>query len=370
MAELAAFLAGSRERLSGAPARPLLVVMGSAAADVDSLAGSVSYAYLRHQEPAPSPAAVPVARVTRQELGLRPEAVALFRLAGLELAQLPCADEVDLAELVGRRATTLALVDDDGRGLARVLYARVREVVDHHPAAEPPPRTETRLLAEVGSACTLVGEEIFRRRPGLMQRELATLLLGAVLLDTANLAAQAGRATARDLRLAERLLGIADLDGDGLYGRLLARRQEPGELGSPELLRRDCKEERLRTVPFGLASVPLTLQAWWERDPGLARSLEAFRRSRGLELLLVLLYRQERSFRRQLVVCASSGRLMGRVVQFLQELPLKLSEIPAAGAAPGPAPANAPAVRFFEQGATEVSRKALQPLLRSFLEGL
>jgi exopolyphosphatase len=366
MAELAGFLAGCRVRLSAASAGPLLVVMGSPSADPDSLAGAVAYAYLRHHELAPPSAAVPAARVARAELSLRPEALELFRLAGLELAQLPCSDELDLPELALGRAVVLALVDDDGRGLPQPLYARIREVVDHHPGAEPPPQAETLLLAQVGSTCTLVAEEILRRRPGLMQRELATLLLGAILLDTANLAPEAGRATERDLRLAERLMGIAGLEGDGLYGRLLARRQELAQLGSPDLLRRDYKELRAGGVVFGLASVPLTLQAWRERDPGLEGSLEVFRRSRGLELLLVLLYRQGSHFRRQLVVCASSGRLMGRVVQFLQEIPLELREI----AARHPGAADSPAVRFFEQGATEVSRKALQPLLRSFLEGL
>ncbi len=64
-------------------------------------------------------------------------------------------------------------------------------------------------------------------------------------------------------------------------------------------------------------------------------------------------------FRRELGVAA--GPRAGDVTSWLYAAGLRLRELPAAE--------SEPQVRWFSQEAVEISRKKLEPLLRSWLEG-
>jgi hypothetical protein len=66
------------------------------------------------------------------------------------------------------------------------------------------------------------------------------------------------------------------------------------------------------------------------------------------------------AFRRELALCAGEPVLAARAEAFLRSLSLQLEELPGSG----------PGARWFVQGATEYSRKRLEPLLRAWLGGL
>jgi hypothetical protein len=125
--------------------------------------------------------------------------------------------------------------------------------------------------------------------------------------------------------------------------------------------------------------VPLSQERWLDRDPSLDAGVRRFREARALDLLVVMSGYQEEGrpalpvlpaaqvpagFRRELGLCAREPPLAERAEAFLRSLPLRL-----AGFTENDRTECAPEVRWFRQGATEHSRKRLQPLLRAWLEG-
>jgi exopolyphosphatase len=353
-------------------ARPVRLVAGSPAADPDSLAASIAYAWLLRLGPR-SGLVLPYVPIARADLRIRPEALELFGQAGLDPSGLLFADELEPGELGALAGLRLSLVDSDGAYLPQAARARVVEVLDHHPGgfSTPPDSPEAvRSVEPVGSACTLVAERYFRQRPEALDPELAVLLLGPILLDTAGLDPAAGRTSERDRAAAGRLADLAGPAAAGLHARLLEVRRDLPGLSSEELLRRDYKEGRAAGGRYGISSVPLSRERWGRRDGQRDRALARFREARALDLLLVMTGYVEQgpaeppagqppaAFRRELALCAGGPRLAARAEAFLRSLPLELHELPG----------ESPGVRWFRQGATELSRKRLEPLLGAWLQ--
>ena len=349
-------------------AGPLRLVTGSPAADADCLAASVGYAFLLSLDADPGTVVLPWAPVPRADLGLRPEAGLLFRRAGLELSRLACAEEVD-PEGVGEPpgGLELVLVDSDGAWLPKAARRRIVEVLDHHPGARRPAEAASLrwTVEQVGSTCTLVAERVLARDPGLLDAGLALLLLGPILLDTVLFSPKARRSTARDLQAAGRLSEAAGAAQAELYADLLDARKELPGVSSRDLLRRDFKGGEAGGVRYGISSSPVSLGRWRERDPALEQAVGGFLEERRLDLLLVMIGWEGPGgggFRRELGIAAADPRREAGATAWLREAGLELSELQAT------APATGASVRWFSQQAVELSRKSLEPLLRSWLE--
>ena len=355
------------------PLRDLRLILGSPAADADSLAASVAYSLLLAAEADPGALVLPWVPIPRADLRLRAEAGLLFRLAGLREQVLPCADDLDLATLVRiaerdelrqLRNLRLILVDSDGSWLPPPLRRLIVKVLDHHPGALRPAEAPGAVFTvePVGSTCTLVAERICERRPELMTLQIAVLLLGPILLDTVDFDPAAQRGTAKDRRLADRLRAVAGGRAAGLYPRLLAARQELPGLGTPELLRRDYKAWAAGGVRFGISSCPVSLGRWRERDSDLEAGIAEYREAQELDLLLVMIVYDEPGagrFRRELGISAAEPPGVERTARALQDQGLELRDLPSGGRG----------VRWFRQEAVAVSRKRLVPQLCGWLEG-
>ena len=348
-------------------AGPMRLVTGSPAADADCLAASVGYAFLLSLDAAPGTVVLPWTPVPRADLGLRPEAGLLFRRSGLELSVLACAVVVVPEGVAGRpRSPELVLVDSDGAWLPKAARGRIVEVLDHHPGARRPAEAASLrwTVEQVGSTCTLVAERVLARDPGLLDAGLALLLLGPILLDTALLSVEARRCTARDRLMAGRLSEAAGTAQAGLYAELLDARQGLPGLSSRDLLRRDFKGGEAGGLRYGISSSPVGLERWRERDPALQLAVGRFLEERRLDLLLVMMGWEESGagFRRELGIAAADPRREALTAAWLREAGLGLRELQAA------APAAGAPVRWFSQRAVEVSRKRLEPRLRTWLE--
>jgi len=361
--------------------RELLFVLGSPAADLDSVVSSLAYAYLLHEEGGER-AVVPCLPIPRADLPLRPELLALLRRVELDSANLLCADQYNPEKRCRQGQGRLVLVDTHGRDLDPERASCVVEGVDHHVADRRTAalRNARRVIREtVGSTCTLVAEQVLARRAGLLDSGLATLLLGPILVDTAGLAAAAGRTTRKDRQIAATLATAAGVDPAELYAQLQERRSSLGRASSRDLLRRDIKTAQAGSIRYGLASVPRLSGQWRQREANLPAALQAFREARNLDVLLVLMYSdgEGRDFRRELAVCAGEAALQRELLRFLESLPLglKAGRLPRGRAATRGAradaatPPPAPPPALFQQSAVEFSRKRLDPLLRVFLEG-
>lgn len=326
----------------------------------------------------------PYLPIPRADLSLRSEVVRLFDREGVRESALVFVDDVDLEDLLNARESELVLVDDRGYYLAPALRERIAEVIDHHrvfpydmieiPVVVGFRRPLRRRIVEpVGSACTLVAEQIFQRKPEILDRQLATLLLAAVLLDTVNLDPKAGRVTDKDRKIAGLLIQAGTVDLSGLYDELLRARSDVWTLSSNQLLGKDYKEGRAGAVHFGMSSVPLLLDSWKRRDRRLGKAFSGFLAEKELDLLVVFLYHHGEAFKRQLVFCGTDEKLVTRLASRLAE-PLGLAESSVAAderrEAPGPrlAGGRQVVIRGFAQGESSESRKRIEPRLREILE--
>ena len=171
---LNAFLRASRASLREDPNASVALVMGNEAADLDSMACAVSYAYAASRDASSrdggvdSVAFVAVIAVPREDFALRTDAAWLFRDAGVDVAALVFADEVDpLALRDAGRLKGVTLVDHNRAAAAyESVVHLVGAIVDHHEDEGKYPSTASTTIATVGSCATLVTEALdgsFRR---------------------------------------------------------------------------------------------------------------------------------------------------------------------------------------------------------------
>jgi len=338
--------------------------LGNEAADLDSIASAVAAGYwLTAAAGAPERVFVPLVNVPRADYKLRTEAVYLLSAVGIEPDLLTFIDEVDLDAAHESGGLQLVLVDHNALAAGQAhLAPAVTGVIDHHRDEGGFQDAQPRLVEPVGSASTLVAEQLLDTQPASLEPELAKLLLGTILLDTVNLDAEAKRATDKDVQIAARLTGICGADRQALFERLQFEKFNVEALDTPDLLRKDYKEYQMGAVRCGIASVLLPAARWLEKDAQLESSLAGFARTRNLDLLLAMNAYTDPDFKRDLVVWAADAAMFERIRAFLLESDLGLEPGDTGGA-------RSEHFAVYAQGNVACSRKKLQPLLQGFLAG-
>ena len=81
-------------------------------------------------------------------------------------------------------------------------------VSDHHRDEWIGKDTIKKTIEPVGSCATLVTEKLLQTCPSLLDKQVATLLLATIALDSVNLDPRAGRATEKDCDVVERLQSL------------------------------------------------------------------------------------------------------------------------------------------------------------------
>jgi len=357
------WLAALAEQVRG---RPVRAVLGDEAADLDSMASPVAYAWLLARGNGER-ITVPVMNIPRVDFRLRPEAVWLFAQAGVQADNLIFMDEIDLDRAHAQGRLRLVLVDHNRLPEPRRAWAPVVEgILDHHEDQGMYPEAG-RIIAPVGSAATLVAERLLKSGPQPPDTAVSMLLLGTILLDTVNLDPAAKRVTPRDEQAAGRLLQLSGADRQSLFDRLQAEKFNVSALSTRDILRRDYKEYRLGAVKCGISSALLPLGEWIDRDPQLGTAVGDFARSRDLDLLLIMCAHAGPEFRRELAVYSADAALAGRVVGFLDSSGVGLSPLEASARVVEGSEGGS--LRCFTQADAGRSRKKLQPLLAGYLKG-
>lgn len=337
-----------------------LVVMGNEAADLDSMASSIAYGYLR-QQINPSLTVLPLLTIPRADFRLRGEAVYLFEQAGINVEDLVFADEVCLDNLFGQ--AELLLVDHNVPGLAWQQYSKkIVGILDHHRDEGRYPDLSLRIVTTIGSTASLVVQEFVKANMPIIDT-IAILLYGTILLDTVNLSDKAGRVTAADKEMAALLQPFNPLPQQPFYDLILNAKYSTAGLSSNDFLRKDYKEYQLGSVRFGIGSALLSITDWHALDPMLAEAFEEFKKSRSLDLLLCMTAYRKGGFGRDLVIHAPSQALLEQLAYFLQEKGLALKEL----ALDGFTPPDTGYMGLYSQGNLGISRKKLQPFLAEFI---
>jgi len=351
-------------RVNAVRADAIAVVIGSEAADLDSMVSALLHALLASTRPgAAAPPLVPVINCPRADFKLRTEAVFLFDRVGLAIDALLFIDEIDLDSAHQAGALHLTLVDHNTLCAGQESYAgAVEAILDHHEDAGHYARANPRTIEPVGSATTLVAEAMLRERPALVGAGLARLLLGAILLDTVNLDPAAQRVTAKDREVSSRLAPIAGLDTGELFEILQAEKFNVSGLSTADLLRKDYKAWDTPSASYGISTVMTSIGDWITRDPDLVSGLDSFLCSRDLTCLLAMMAYTDAAgeFCRDLALYTPDAVLAGELCAVLEANDPGLSRIEPGGLK------RAGKVMLFTRQNTSISRKKLQPLLQDF----
>ncbi|KAF7366531.1 putative exopolyphosphatase [Mycena sanguinolenta] len=317
---LANFLSTSKEKyLADIRATPSkgaewTVVMGNEAGDLDSVASSIAYAWV--QSEIQKKPCVPLIQIGQDDLNLRAENLYALKLAGISDPQKQLLSITDLDGVKPFPSTTFALVDHNRLGNTFSKdnpNTSIVAVIDHHADEQLYADCDPRKVAPAGSCASHVAT--LYPKEAEMPRELATLLLSAILIDTGGLV-PGGKALQVDHEAASYLIPRSTLFSSStltsisptnpemlssiaevkrLSDALAEQKFNVSHLGAWDLLRRDYKEYThtlnwhpgAPTIKAGLATVPVKLRSWGS-DGKLERESQRWMEQRGLSVFGVL----------------------------------------------------------------------------------
>ncbi|KZT60055.1 DHH phosphoesterase [Calocera cornea HHB12733] len=367
------------------------VVTGNEAGDLDTQASAIAYAYLTTtllQQPT-----IAFSRTARADLHLRPENTFAFQRAGVDPTDLLCVDDLPhpLPAL-----PKMALVDHNRLGPEFSQGAEVVGIIDHHDDEHLYPTANPRVIlppTQAGSCTSLVTSHfraLWEQHLSDVPGEIAFLLLCTILIDTGALKAD-GKAQPVDRQAAAFLMPLAgfpapaSLSADAvppeveeLATELITKKFDVGRLSTRDLLRRDYKEytvsgegEGGKKVQLGLATVPLGLKLWADKDPKLWEGVDAYIHERGLDvcgLLTTFRTANKGKHRREVVLVlrpAGNAELLRLLEEGLEgSAELSLVREPkkeALGTATGVE--GEERRRVWDQGNVKATRKQVAPLV-------
>jgi len=335
------------------------VILGNEAADLDSMASSLTYGYLLNLKDADT-VTLPVMPIPRADFKLRTEAVYVFNEAGIALEDVVFFDEVDFDALM--QGADLILVDHNKLGPALEKYNdNVAGVLDHHNDEGMYKEAIPRIVELVGSTTTLVANA-FDKAGITVEEEVATLLGGTILLDTVNLDPAAGRVTDSDDRAAAKILPLCSLSRQEYFDNIQREKFSVAGLSTSDLLRKDYKGFQLETVRCGIGSALLPISQWQEMDNDLLAGFADYAKKCKLDVLLSMNAYTNPEFNRDLVIYCRTRESHDALFDFLQDNGLDLAPIDS----PGCREQGGAFISFHRQGNLGISRKKIQPLLADF----
>jgi len=333
-----------------------LVVIGNEAADLDSMASSIVYGYLRSLQNS-QVSVLPVMPIPREDFILRTEAVYVFKEANIDLNDVVFFDEVDFDKLMEK--AELVLVDHNKLAASLDRFStQVVSILDHHKDEGLYTTASPRIIEPVGSTTSLIAQE-FNTSKIEISPDVAVLIGGTILLDTVNLDDDAGRVTDADKEIATRILPLCPLSQQNFFDKVQKEKFNVAGLSTYDLLRKDYKEWQLGTVKCGIGSALLPVGDWAGTDNDLASGFAEFTANRNLDLLLSMNAYTNPDFNRDLVVFCKSKDAHDKLVNYLQENALALTPLDCSEQKQ----TESGFIGFYKQGNIGISRKKLQPLL-------
>ena len=259
------------------------LVLGNEAADADSIISSLTYAYLKQWQSdnkiqSSSPAKlrspiIPIVSISRKEIHLRRDVELLLNEIGLQLSDLICVDECNIANLTVESNLDLILVDLNvlGHEMTKKIGSDVpideivKEILDHHEDSgaylQAPVREiafdSERKIPEVASTCTIIAEKYLETNSlKALTVDIATLLVGVIALDSLNMNPSQRRGTPRDQRALDSLLSLhPTIRRNHLFELLMNAKTDPAfweSLTANDAIRIDFKGFQI-TLPEKLA---------------------------------------------------------------------------------------------------------------------
>ncbi|XP_012366540.1 exopolyphosphatase PRUNE1 isoform X4 [Nomascus leucogenys] len=255
------YLQGCRAALQ--ESRPLHVVLGNEACDLDSMVSALALAFYLAKTTETEEVFVPVLNIKRSELPLRGDIVFFLQKVHIPESILIFRDEIDLHALHQAGQLTLILVDHHILSKSdTALEEAVAEVLDHRPIEPkhcPPCHVSVEL---VGSCATLVTERILQGAPEILDRQTAALLHGTIILDCVNMDLKIGKATPKDSKYVEKLEALfPDLPKrNNIFDSLQKAKFDVSGLTTEQMLRKDQKTIYRQGVKVAISAIYMDLQ--------------------------------------------------------------------------------------------------------------
>ena len=389
---LKSYLQSSRQLLlraaAGADPMKLSLCLGNESADADSIISSLCLGFLRHR--GDSRPTIPLVAVRKKDLPLRRETQLLLQRVRLDLSDLICIDEVDVLSLYrSGHVQDLVLVDHNSisSGVAETYFKMVpteglvSEIIDHHKdcGAHAHLNGEKRTVAfdnalsvaTVGSTCTLIAERFLSSSTNREESaDIATLLLGAILLDTLNMDAQAARGSARDSAAIDSLGEVSKESRDELFATLRDAKSNAAfwsELSSEDCLRLDYKMfvETRELFKVGISSVLLPIVDMAAKAD-FTETISGYLNEKDLDLMVVMTFTAQPTPHREILFASRNAGRLSSLEAFLQEqgqLQLQPLQLPRSAET-----VAGNRMLCYVQGNVKASRKQIQPTLSSFYE--
>lgn len=341
--------------------QPVHFVMGNESADLDSIMSSIAYAYLLSNEE--TGLYVPLLNLPREELALRKDILHHFAQLNISIENLLFLDDnVPLDLLFSQDKLRLNLVDHNIlRPRQEHLSSAVERIVDHHAEENkqyPLLTDKNKLIAVVGSNSTLIAEKLISSPNIQMTAELATLLLGPILIDTSNLKSLE-KTTDRDLQAAELLKAYnSETLPKNFFEELLAAKNDVSGLTPVMLLSKDFKEYLDGQLLYGISSMPTGICWWIEDESEVHQMLEKYASDRQLAILILLMVNPESSGPKRKIIMYSPSPVL------LKAFDLYIQETKALSDALTKGPQSNNEQIGYYTATKFISRKQLQPLLR------
>ncbi|KAG1453271.1 hypothetical protein G6F56_007616 [Rhizopus delemar] len=294
---------------------------------------------------------IPVVKVPREDLELRPELKYVFEQVGLDYSQLVCLEEIP-------KQGDLVLVDHNHATAPFDNTWTIIGVLDHHLDEGLYKQCGLRRIEMVGSCVSLVLEH-FPQAP--LDASMARLALAPLLVDTVNLRWDLGRTTQVDLDCLDRLKPLAG-DWTGYFQAIEKVKAQVDRLSTQNILRRDYKQFEVGKYRIGTSAVTWYFEAWFDRENGsqlITDTTKTFARQRDLDLEIIFTafdHGQE-NYKRQLAVFIFNEDLapLKKAIEESQEI--QLSPIAAEE-------------YYYNQGNVKMSRKQVWPWVKQWIEGI
>ena len=310
-----------------------------------------------------------------------------FEVASLDPSFLLTSSDIPPAPAPQPSRFTLV---DHNRLLAS-FTGEVVGIIDHHTDEGVHTTANPRVIEAVGSCASLVTlqfRSVLESGSTEQFKDIATLLLSAILVDTGALKPK-GKAIEEDYQAAQLLMPLTGLatdagsiSGDGshipaplqvYFEALSLAKGNVGHFSTRDLLRRDYKEYDYSTgTRCGLATVPVKLETWHERDVHeFWEGVDAWMEERKLHVLGILTTYKSATKgkgRRQSVwVVKGEGEefdtLADNLFKGIEKSELQVEDI---GKLKGQKKRR---VRAYQHKNTKPTRKAVAPLVQKIIEG-
>ncbi|XP_036395411.1 exopolyphosphatase PRUNE1 [Megalops cyprinoides] len=341
------------------------VVLGNEACDLDSMVSALTFAYFLSKTSGSERTPVPVMNIPRAEFPLRTDSAFLLRESGLPQDVLVFRDEVNLLGLQHAGKLALTLVDHNVLPSAdSELERSVVEVIDHHLLERVPSPSCSVTVETVGSCATLVTERIVQKSPEVLDRQVAQLLYGTIVLDCVNMAPEAGRVTPKDSKYAVLLeQRFPDLPPrSALFQSLQSAKFDMSGLTTEQMLLKDLKVVSGADLKLAVSVIYMTLEAFLQRQC-LQQELCEFchKHHYSLVVIMTISFKDKKEAFRQMAVYSSSTLYREELSQALEN-----AHNPCLNLSPMSSPYDK--IKAYLQGNTLASRKKVIPIIKDFLK--